>query len=656
VALPFQGTPFERIERMAVALSDLVCDANRVDRSRSFARAGQTLLIALIVSIPIQGAGQERAASLVVDDFTLVGVESIDESALRDVLATRASPWLPWRDAFPFDPRALELDLRRVVAYYLDHGFPDARILSHDVNIDEANREVDVVVRVQEGEPTLIDDVSLEGFDVLPATELESLHRRLPQVGDIAVRAGVLAGTEMAAASLKDAGYAYAEVQLEQEAVGPKRIQIRYEAEPGTQAFFGPIEVVGNASVDDSIVRRQLTYRPGEPFSLNQVRAGQRQLYGLELFQFATVDPQEAGRPIDVPTRVTVAEGDHRRLRFSIGWGIEEKLRGEASWRHVNFYGGARVLAAHGKWSSLESGGEIDFTQPYLFHPRLSLSVTGHALYAEELAYRAGSEGGRIAIVGRASERTRWSVTYGHELTRSEVSNAALNDLSQRDTLIALGLDPTTGRQEGVLSSVSLALDHATTDDLLNPQRGRSVTLQIEQAGTLLPGDFNYTSANVDVRAYTPFGSRVVFAARIHAAGIDPTGGADEVPFHKRYFLGGSSSLRGWGRFQVAPISAAGLPLGGFSLLETSVELRARVWQNLGLVAFVDAGDVWDGSWKYNLGKLRYDIGPGLRYRTPVGPVRADLAYQLTPIEGLLVDGEPQNRKWRVHFSIGQSF
>jgi outer membrane protein assembly factor BamA len=182
------------------------------------------------------------------------------------------------------------------------------------------------------------------------------------------------------------------------------------------------------------------------------------------------------------------------------------------------------------------------------------------------------------------------------------------------------------------------------------------VTLQIEQAGTVLPGDFNYTTATADVRAYVPLHARVVLAGRAHAGAIDPVGGDDDVPFFKRYFLGGSSSLRGWGRFEVAPLSAAGLPLGGFSLLETSLELRARVWKTLGLVLFADAGNVCEGTWEYRLSDLRYDVGPGLRYLTPIGPLRADFAYQLNPIPGLLVDGELQDRRWRVHFSIGQSF
>jgi outer membrane protein insertion porin family len=633
-------------------LADVTCVAT-LPRVR---RLHCAVTAALLLIASRSAAQPADPPPLVVDEFQLIGVEQIDESALRSVLATRAASWLPWRDKTRFEPQVLELDLRRIVAYYGDHGFADARVVSHEVQVDHAHREVDITVRVYEGEPTLIADVALEGFEVLPGDAMASLRARLPTGGSRAVRATMLAGVELATAALKDEGYAYARVSIQDQTVEPKRLRLRYTAAPGPLAVFGPVEIVGNASVGDNIVQRQLTYRPGDAFSLARVRASQRQLYALELFQFATIDAEEDGQAVRVPTRVTVAEGDHRRLRFSAGWGTEEKLRSEASWRHVNFYGGARVLALHGKWSSLDSGGEVDFTQPYLFDPRLSLTLNGHALYAEELAYRARSEGGIATVTARPSERMRIGVAYTHEYTRSEVSNEALSDLTQRDTLIALGLDPTTGRQDGVLSSVALAFDHTTTDDLLNPRRGRSVTLQIEQAGTVLPGDFNYTTATADVRGYVPLNDRVVVAGRAHAGAIDPVGGDDDVPFFKRYFLGGSSSLRGWGRFEVAPLSAAGLPLGGFSLLETSLELRARVWKSLGLVLFGDAGNVWEGPWEYRLSDLRYDAGPGLRYLTPIGPLRADFAYQLNPIPRLLVDGEPQDRRWRVHFSIGQSF
>ena len=91
-------------------------------------------------------------------------------------------------------------------------------------------------------------------------------------------------------------------------------------------------------------------------------------------------------------------------------------------------------------------------------------------------------------------------------------------------------------------------------------------------------------------------------------------------------------------------------------MLAVTSELRAILKGNFGGVLFVDAGNVWADPWAFKLGDLRYAVGPGLRYQTPVGPIRFDFGYQLNPIPGLTVNGQPQARRWRIHFSIGQAF
>jgi len=128
------------------------------------------------------------------------------------------------------------------------------------------------------------------------------------------------------------------------------------------------------------------------------------------------------------------------------------------------------------------------------------------------------------------------------------------------------------------------------------------------------------------------------------------------VPFAKKYFLGGASSIRGWGRYEVSPLDPSGLPVGGNSLVAASSELRASLHGALGGVVFVDAGNVWANAGGVDLNDLRYAVGAGLRYRTAIGPIRFDFGYQLNPIDGLIVNGSGQTRRWRVHFSIGQAF
>ena len=158
-----------------------------------------------------------------------------------------------------------------------------------------------------------------------------------------------------------------------------------------------------------------------------------------------------------------------------------------------------------------------------------------------------------------------------------------------------------------------------------------------------------------DARYYVPLGENVVVATRAQIGAINAVGGDESnVPFAKKFFLGGSTSIRGWDRFEVSPLSS-GLPIGGDSMLELSAELRAGLRGNLGGVVFIDAGNVWAGPFDFALNDLRYAVGPGLRYQTPIGPIRFDFGWQLNPIPGLLVNGRP-SRQWRMHFSIGQAF
>ena len=177
-----------------------------------------------------------------------------------------------------------------------------------------------------------------------------------------------------------------------------------------------------------------------------------------------------------------------------------------------------------------------------------------------------------------------------------------------------------------------------------------------EDASSIFGGDFNYFETTGEGRYYHQLGRVALIAGRAQIKSIRPEGDIDlNVPFFKRYFLGGADSLRGWGRFEVSPLED-GLAVGGLSAFITTLELRAPLFGNFSGVAFVDAGNVWLDPWAINLNDLRYDIGPGIRYLTPIGPLRVDVGYQLNPIVGLVVNGQPQTRRFRVHFSIGQAF
>ena len=112
----------------------------------------------------------------------------------------------------------------------------------------------------------------------------------------------------------------------------------------------------------------------------------------------------------------------------------------------------------------------------------------------------------------------------------------------------------------------------------------------------------------------------------------------------------------GWGTYELSPLSASGEPVGGTSMLTATAEARIPIFKRLRVALFVEAGNVWRDAWMLHLSELRYDAGPGVRFDTPFGLIRVDFGYQLRPVNGLRLDGEPQSSRWRMNFGIGEAF
>jgi outer membrane protein assembly complex protein YaeT len=624
----------------------------------------------LIAVLVLAASACKEGGTIAVHSLDFKGVQHVDVDRLKAALATKENTkvpvvgWeLPWGRKNYFDRGRFDADLKRIEAFYADRGYPDARVTDFDVQLNDKQDAVDITLTIDEGQPVTIAGVEFRGFDAVPADHLESMKKSMPlKVGEPRDRQEVIATHELAVNELRDHGFPYARVATdESDGSNSRRATIVFTAEPGPIAHFGDIEIAGNSSVSDRVIQRQLTFKPGDLYRRSIVQDSQRRLYAMDLFQFVNIeslDPEQQ-QPL-VNTRVTVAEGKHQRVNFGVGYGTEEKARADGEYRHVNFLGGARTAGVHARWSSLDRGLRLDFTQPYFFAPHLSLGGEGQQWYTFTPAYKSVVTGAKATLTHRESQRFSWAVSLTSERNSSTIDQEVLNNPELFPELIAtavaLGLDPRTGKQEGTLDALGFDLNLSTADSVLNARRGYQFAFHAEQAGRLLPGTFNYDALTIDARHYIPVSDSLVIANRvqvggINAAGNDPT----QVPFSRKYFLGGATSIRGWGRYEVSPASN-GLAFGGNSMFAFSSELRMSLGGNLGAVAFLDAGNVWAGDLEYKLGDLRYAVGPGLRYQTPVGPIRFDLGYQLNPIDGLLVNGKPQPRRWRIHFSIGQAF
>ena len=600
-----------------------------------------------------------ETGTILVHSIKFKGVKSVDESALTNALVTKASSKFFWGAKRFFNRSQFDNDLKRIAAFYSDRGYPHARISSFDVKMSAKQDAVDVTLTIDEGEPVIVATIDYQGFDVIPEAHLNSVKKDAPiQLHKPRDKQQVLTTREMALNELRDHGYPYAKVRVDEDD-GPDGLEAKLTlvGEPGKVAHFGPTTVQGNESVSDHVILRQVTFNPGDIYRRSRVQDLQRRLYGMSLFQFVNVEPVDIEQQPDVvPTRITVAEGPHQRVNLGVGYGTEEQGRIDAEYHRLNFLGGAREAGAHARWSSLDRGLQLDFTQPYLFDPHTSLHVVGQQWYAYTPAYNSRTTGVTAMATFRLRQRTTASVSFTSEFDASSIATEVRNNVALRNNLIALGLNPETNEQRGQLNSIKIEGHHSTADNLLNPRKGYQLSASIEQGGRFLPGTFKFTQISADARYYFPIGPRFSWANRAQLGNIAaPASDPAAVPFSRKFFLGGSTSVRGWGRYELSPL-VDGLPIGGNSMFEFSSEARATIRGSFGAVLFFDTGNVWTNSWDIRLNDLHHAVGTGLRYTTPVGPIRFDVGYQLNPIPGLLVNGNPQTRRWRMHFSIGQAF
>jgi outer membrane protein insertion porin family len=601
-----------------------------------------------------------------VKSVSFEGNQAFDDGQLKDLIVTQGSGWLPWARKRFFNRSQFEADLDRLRAFYRDRGYPNAQITARAAEFNADNTEVRLRIGIDEGEPLIVEAIEFSGIDTLGAEPAQALRDLPLATGQPADRQLLVASRERATFVLEDAGYAHARVSMtEAPGAGPNRLVVRFAVEPGPLTRIGSIDVRGTSRVSENVVLRALAFKPGDLYRESQMIESQRRLRSLGIFSFGHVamapeTPRDDATPVIF---ATVSEALPQRYQFGGGYGTEDGVRASFEWDHLNFLGDARQLTLETRYSRRQRGLGAEFLEPYFLTSRLSVNARIGGWWNSEPTYTSRSLGGRAGVTYRAAGRRGnlepidhvVRMAYRNESLRYAITPEALADLTQFEQLVALGFDPVTGSGSGRVAAIDVDLERIAVDNERDPHDGHTAALRLTYAAPWLGGTFRYRELLGEGTLYLPIGSRHVAAGRARIGSIFSRSPLD-VPFSHRYFLGGSTSLRGWGRFQVAPLTPDGLPVGGRTMVELSTELRLALFGKFGAVLFVDAGNVWDESGQFAVGDLLVDAGPGLRYSSPVGIIRADFGYQLTRIPGLIVNGEPERRRWRVHFSLGHPF
>jgi len=420
-----------------------------------------------------------------------------------------------------------------------------------------------------------------------------------------------------------------------------KTARIHVHITLGPLCTFGPVRVEGNRRVATDLIVKELTFRPGERYRAKALADSQKRLMDLKLFTFVDIQPLlEGSTDTEVPISVVVKEAKSQTVRLGAGYGTEDQVRGRIGYEYRNFLGGGRNMEFDAKASALVRFFEGRLIQPHFLWDPLRLTVAGGVSRELQESYENEQYFLRPQVAWQFSEH--WLLTAGPNV--------------EANRLVDVGLSPKAIRpsdqkgEEYFISSLMFGTTYQRVDNILDPRKGLQFFQRLEWGGTPVGSEVAFVKLGLEGRSYVPIDPLGVVALRAKWGSIAALEDTTRIPIFKRYFSGGSTSVRGYPYQQLGPLDDEGNPLGGLTLLELSSEWRFPLKASWEGVLFFDAGNVYESRYELIWDQLRSSVGAGLRYKTPVGPLRLDFGYQLNP-----PDHDFFNR-YQIHLSIGQAF
>ena len=634
--------------------------------------------------------GLKFVGNSALDDYTLSSRISTTKSSW---FATNPFVrWLGLGEKRYFDEIEFRRDVVRLLLLYRQSGYMTVVV---DTSVARKTRDAYITFRIHEGDPVRV--ARLDVLGVVGVLDTARLRRALPlQIGDPFNRFLLQASADTIAARLRNAGHPYAEVlrNFDSEA-GVLRAEVTLEAIPGPRMRVGQVMIHGLVNVDTATVRRMLTVRPGEPFRQDALYQSQRDLYGMGVFRPANVLlvdsllPANGDGAADSTVRilVQVQEGQQHRLRLGAGYGSVECLRVQSAWTANDFLGGARTLDLSARLSKIGGGsGVSQLCSPFFAESTWTLDTLNYTLGAtlrqpaflsrahtatfgvfaerrsEFQVYTREAVGGKVEVTFNARHQIPVTVGYGYSVGKTTAESAVY---------CALFLVCTDSSQQFLsrrrpFGAITVTAVRDRVNNPLDPSEGSLVTATLLHASRLVGSDSPYVfnRAELEISRYYPIGRRVVFAWRVRGGTILPQKitlsgqRVGYVPPDQRFYGGGPNSVRGYGRnglgprvyivsdtLQVDTVVAGGkifkgvtaAPTGGNSAVVLNAELRfpSPIFaQRVRLGLFVDVGQVWErGDELLTVQGVRVTPGAGVRFTTPLGPVRVDVAYNGYPDE-----------------------
>lgn len=565
---------------------------------------------------------------LYVQRISFAGNSTFRDKEIKKIIKTAEKDFFYWfTDAGVLKKDQLRQDMAKINVFYLNNGFIHATVGEPEVSFDK--KGIYIKISIVEGKRFKVGKINITG-DTLKVSKEQLLKGLTITKKEFFDRGAIMKDIEYLTAACNDEGYAYVDIspQTQTDEKGQK-VDVTFDIFKGSVVHFNRITVTGNHKTRDKVIRQLLAIKEGDIYNSSNLKLSYKKLERTRFFE--EIDFQAEKGPNETLTNINIRVKEKSTGMFSVGAGYSA-LAGAmvmASISQQNLLGRGQSLSLRASLGQNASFYNISFVDPFIFDTLFWSRTELYNNYQIYDTYTLGTKG-----FGQTLGYPIWEKVYaylGYSYYISDVydvlSSASSTIKSQAGKLITSSLSPTLTRD--------------TTDDNFSPTKGSMNSLYMTYAG--LGGDTGYMKYGAYTSWYFPLPADMVFDIKSRIGYVQRQEGKI-LPVYEKYWIGGIQSVRGL-RYVGPRDPASGDLIGGNTSLYFNVDLVFPLIKNAGIkgVVFFDTGNAWE--YGYDLGDMRKTAGVGIRWYSPVGPLRLEWGYVL--------DRKGGEDPYRFEFTMG---
>jgi outer membrane protein insertion porin family len=579
----------------------------------------------------------DEGGKMAIKEINFEGNEHFKAKALRDVMETKEKSWLfviNWvTGSGKLTKDTLERDAEKIAAFYYNHGYIKAKVA--EPKIDIKGNYIYITIPIQEGPEYKVGKIDFQG-DLLEDKEKLLAKIELPR-GKVYSREALQTDITTLSDLYADQGFANADIApLIKENDQTLKVDVTFDIHKGKKVYFDHIDIAGNIKTRDKVIRRELRVYEQELFSATKLKESIKNLRRLEYFEDVNFGTSPGSAPDRMNLKITVKERPTGTFGVGAGYSTQDRMVGMVEISQNNLFGRGQQLKVQGIIGAISHRFRASFTEPYLFDRPLSAGVDAFNWQRAYDEYTRTSVGGDV----RLSHPLKWQYTrlfwmYRYEYVK--LSNLAPNPA--QSIVEASKLHNT--------SATSLTFRRDSRDSLFAPTHGSDNSVSVEMAG--IGGDVAFMRYIAESGWYIPVKWGVVGVLHGRAGYMQNLPNLGQLPVYEKFYLGGIDTIRGFKYANISPRDpATNERIGGDKFIQLNQEIRFPLYKKLGLMGtvFFDAGNVYGSGMQQPF--LRPTVGGGVRWFSPMGPLRVEWGYNLTHKNG------EKNSVWE--FTMGGSF